>query len=430
MLTTVLYTNKPTIKLNGIDISEISFTLSLTESLFDPVLKGYVKTINTAPANIYQVTKALGELNKIEFSFHSMVDGSPEKEIVAKDLYVFDIIPEQTNSGSNVSSVVAHFASKPYFINNSRLISKFYEDKISGIVQSLCKEIDIDCQAESTDEKVKKLLPYDSPFSHIIGLCKQAKSAENPKDMDFTFYQDIDAQYHFKRISKFKEKDVKWKYKMFHAHPNMETMDAKYSIIRCSSEGISPMQNALNGLYSSEIISFDTTTGNYYSKTHVYKKDKYTTISNEDLVDISGGEFKQVANSGVAVRKYNKQRFLFDCSEEESGQDKVGLQDDWVGNRLAAMQQLDQVILYLNVVGNSEIKVGDIIEVRNMIDESQINEAKVKLPLKDVIETGKFLITTISHDLIIQSGGEPNTPSTTYTMRIRAVKDSKGGEYA
>ena len=75
------------------------------------------------------------------------------------------------------------------------------------------------------------------------------------------------------------------------------------------------------------------------------------------------------------------------------------------------------------------MKVGDIIEVRNLIDEDAIKNADAQLPLKDVLKTGLFLVTTIAHDLTVRTD-EKKGITTEYIMRIRAVKDSKGGEYA
>ena len=76
------------------------------------------------------------------------------------------------------------------------------------------------------------------------------------------------------------------------------------------------------------------------------------------------------------------------------------------------------------------IWVGDLIEVRKLLNESYIDQSGVQMQEKDVFLTGKFLITAISHDIILKSGGPAGVPSSTYTMRIKAIKDSKGGEYA
>jgi hypothetical protein len=94
------------------------------------------------------------------------------------------------------------------------------------------------------------------------------------------------------------------------------------------------------------------------------------------------------------------------------------------------MQNMDQSIVYLNVPGNSEMKVGDLIEVRKLVNESLIEESGENLKEKDVLGTGVFLITTISHDIGLKSGGPSDALSATYIMRIKAVKDSKGDEYA
>jgi hypothetical protein len=431
MVHNVILTNKPNILLNGVDITEVTLSLTLTESLFDPVLKGNIVALNTPSTNLYQITGALGGLNEIQFSFHSTTNEEPEKEITSKDFYVYNIVPESTDAGSSLVKVTAYFAAKPLFTNNTRMVSKNYNDTISNIVKSLCKEIDIECSIEPTKGKIKRVLTYESPFGHIINLSKQAVSENNPKDVDYTFYQDIDGKYWFKPISLFKKQSVKWKYKQFLPYPEMTLDEVKYSILRHSCDSFSPIQNALQGMYSSEIISFDTTTGDYYSKTHVYNKDKYTTLSDKPILDLNDNEeFKKIAKSGVAVRRFTKQRFLHDPSEEESGQDGVGLQDDWVGNRMASMQNMDQSIVYLNVPGNSEMKVGDLIEVRKLVNESLIEESGENLKEKDVLGTGVFLITTISHDIGLKSGGPSDALSATYIMRIKAVKDSKGDEYA
>lgn len=431
MLPNVLFTDIPKISVNGVDISGIVSSLTVTESLFDPTIKGHFTTINTHETNLPQITGSVGALTKIEISFHSKKDGSPEKDIKPKDLLVYKVVDGEQQSGNTQKVSMAYFASKPMFTNLSRLVSKYFEDTISNMVSSLCSELEISCNASATEDKVKKILTYDSVFSHITMLSKQAKSKKNPKDVDFVFYQDIDGDFYFKSISEFKKKSVKWKYKLIMPSTETTTEQAKYCILGHKAEEISPIKNATNGMYSSEIISFDSTTGDYYSKTHNYKPNKYTTISDEPIVDPDKEqEFAKVSKSGVSVRSFNKQRFLHDCSEPPEGQDKVGLQDDWVGDKWTAMQSMDQIALYLNVPGNSEMKVGDIIEVRKPINEALLNQSSTQQKEKDVLNTGKFLVTNISHDVIFKAPGNGAEKNSSYTMRIKAVKDSKGGEYA
>ena len=96
--------------------------------------------------------------------------------------------------------------------------------------------------------------------------------------MDYIFYQDIDGQFHFKPLSSFKQEQTKWKYTATIPTADMTLHDAKFNALRHSANEFAPIENALNGMYSSEVISFDTTTGDYYSKTHVYKADKYTKL--------------------------------------------------------------------------------------------------------------------------------------------------------
>jgi hypothetical protein len=76
------------------------------------------------------------------------------------------------------------------------------------------------------------------------------------------------------------------------------------------------------------------------------------------------------------------------------------------------------------------MRVGDLIEVRKPVNESIINDSEAQMKEKDVFNTGKFLIAAISHDIAVKSGGPPDVATSTYTMRIKAIKDSKGDEYA
>jgi hypothetical protein len=428
MIPTVIQTNRPTIKIKGVDVTPLIRSISLTESLFEPVLKGSFTSYDTADSRIYQATGALGELNPIEFSFYSMFNDSPEQTIKPQNLLVYKIEPGYTEGISN-SYNTGYFASKELFVNQSRMISKYYKGTISDIVQKLCKEISIKCETSSTKGQIKKVLPYDSVFGHIITLSKQARSANNPKNVDFVFYQSIDNKFHFKPISDFKNKGKKWEYKVVQPSPLLSVNDAKYSVLKHSADHFSPIENALNGMYSSEIISFDTTTGDYLSKTHVYSDKKYTKISNKKIVN-SEGTFQQIAQSGVAVRRFNKQRFLFDCSEEPAGYDEVGHQDDWVGDRMAVMQTVNQVVLNFVAPGNSNMKVGDIIIFRRPNNEIISQTEGSNFKEKDVFYSGKYMITDITHDLVFKDGVTKDSATASYTIRVRAIKDSKGDEYA
>ena len=428
MIPAVLQTNLPQIKIKGIDVTPIVKSISLTESIFEPAIKGSLVTFDTAGSRLYQVTGALGELNPIEFSFFSRTAEAQDDPIQPSNLLIYKI-EAGTESGMSNMTNICYFATKPFFVNQSRMISKYYDDTISNVVQQLCKELEIECEPESTSDKIKMILSYDSPFAHIISLSKKAKSNKKPKDLDYVFYETVDNKHLFKPISSFKDKDIKWKYKVLKPHPELEVEEAKYSVLKHGAAPFSPINNALNGMYSSEIISFDTTTGDYTSKTHVFSENKYTKIANKKIVN-SEPTFDQVAKSGVAVRRFVKQRFLFDCGEDPSGYDKVGLQDDWVGDRLVSMQSINQVVLNMTLPGNSNMRVGDLMEFRKPINEAILQDEGTQVREKDIFYSGNFLITDITHDLIMKSGSTPDALTATYTMRVRAIKDSKGEEYA
>jgi len=430
MIPLVLNTNRPIIKIKDIDVSDIIKEISLTESVFEPVLRGFFVVFDTASSRLSQVIGGFNGLTKIEFSFHSMLGNSSEKEIQSKEFFVYKYMPGPTEGTTN-SVAIGYFSSKYVFINESRMISRYFDDTVSDIVTKMCKELDIKCETTKSVGKIKKVLPYDSVFSHITNLSKQARASENPKDVDFIFYQDIDHKFYFKPLSSFKKKEVKWKYKYILPTPELTITDAKYSVLKHGSESFAPIDNALGGMYSSEIISFDSTTGDYYSKTHVLQQDQYTKISNKPIVDTTKDSlFDDIAKSGVAVRRYNKQRFLYDCSENASGQDEVGLQDDWVGNRLTSMQLSNQMTLNMVVPGNSEMKVGDLLEFRRPLHESILDTSKVQMKQTDIFYSGKFLVVEITHDIVMRQGVTPTAATAVYTMRVKAIKDSIGDEYA
>jgi hypothetical protein len=430
MIPLVLNTNRPIIKIKGVDVSDIIKEISLTESIFEPVLRGSFVVFDTASSRLYQLTGSAFGLSDIEFSFHSMLGTSSEKEIKSKDFYVYKYIPGPTEGASNSLST-GYFGSKNIFVNEARMVSKYFDDTISNIVTKLCQDIKITCKATESVGKIKRVLPYDSVFSHVMNLSKQAKSANNPKDVDYIFFQDIDHDYYFKPLSSFKKKEVKWKYKVIPPTPDLTLEAAKYSVLRHSCEEFAPIENALSGMYSSEIISFDSTTGDYFSKTHVFSDGNYTKISNKPIVDMKNEPlFNDIAKSGVAARRYNKQRFLYDCSEPPEGQDGVGLEDDWAGHRLASMESSNQIKLNLVVPGNSEMKVGDLIEFRRPLNESIVNADGVNMKTSDIFYSGKFLVTEITHDIVMRQGTTPDARTAVYTMRVKAIKDSIGDENA
>jgi hypothetical protein len=430
MIPLVLNTNRPTIKIKGIDVSDIIKQISLTESLFEPVLRGSFIVFDTASSRLYQIVGELSGLSPIEFSFHSLMNGSPEKEIISKDFFIYKYTAGANQGISNMLSQ-GYFGSKFIFLNETRMVSKYFDDTISNIVTKLTKELEITCKTTSSLGKVKKVLTYDSVFSHINTISKQARSSGNPKDVDFVFFQDIDHDFYFKPISEFKKKETKWKYKVLFPIADITVEQAKYSVLKHSVNEFAPIDNALNGMYSSEIISFDTTSGDYFSKTHVFNPDSYTKLSKKPIVDVQSEPlFGEIAKSGVAVKRFNKQRFLFDCSEPPSGYDEVGLEDDWVGNRMAAMQNTNQIILNLLLPGNSEMKVGDIMEFSRPVHDGMASSGKVEYKEKDYFYNGKYLITEITHDLVIKPGTTPDAATTSYTMRVKAVKDSMGDENA
>lgn len=411
------------------DITSLVVQIEVTESIFKSFISGKLMVNEPASVSIFKGKKIPTDFSsKIDFSFAGLEDdgNSPQKEIKIKgdDYIIYKILPSSQYGYTQQAEV--YFAHKSLFKNEGSVMSRsFKKKKISEIVKEIgSSKLQLQWNdVEETDKKFNFVLPYRTPVSQMLFLTPYGRSNENPNNVNYVFYQNIEGKHNFVSIGKLMSQQSSFGTKNdgFYVGLNRgeDFYSARRSILSFSTRESNQFQNALNGMHSSSVMTLDCLSKIWSGSTFFLPKiwEKQSHISNKPIVD-SGSEFYDIVNGAFTQRFYAKSRHSHCCKEHKNGNNKIGGEDDWLTKRISSMEQLNQLSINFFVTGNSDfnkLSAGKTI----MISRPQFDDKEGS----DIINTGKFLVTTIKHTIYKASGDMYQ-----YGCDITALKDSIGEE--
>lgn len=417
-------------KKDSYDITPLIVSIEVTESLFKPFISGKLVVNEPASVNLFKGKRVPTDFtSKVDFSFAGAEDDgkTPQKEIKisSDEYYIYKIMPGPQYGYNQICEV--YFAHKSLFKNeNSNLSRSFKKKKISEIVDEIgTSKLELKWkEVEETDKKFVFVLPYRTAVSQIMFLTPYARSNDNPNNVNYVFYQSLDGKHNFVSIGKLMQQDSPFgsdKNNGFYVGLNRgeDFKTARRSILSFTTRESNQFQNAMNGMHSSAVMTLDTMSKVWSASTFFLPKmwSKQTHISKQPAVEESS-EFYDIVNGAFTQRFYAKSRHSHCCKEHKNGNNKIGGEDDWLTKRISSMEQLNQFSINFYVTGFSDydkLSAGKTIMVsRPQLDDKQGG---------DVLTTGKFLVTTITHVINKTSAGVYQ-----YGCDITALKDSIGDE--
>lgn len=406
-----------------IDISSLVKEINVYESLFSHMLTADM-TLMDIPSNRLIQHGVIAAKDKIIFEFAGKTKELGVEKSIKIELFVYKI----GNSGSvgQLQTCVIHLGPEQFFANNTKEISRHFQGKVSNIVKKLTKELDIDdIELEETEGEYNFLATYKSPFELIHFLTNKAISTRNKNDHNYVFYQDVDKKYHFISIGSLMKKQSKFgtnsKTGFVHMMPFGDVTDnLKNIVLGYESSELSPIKNAIGGMYTSQIMTYDITNKTYNMRTfaldNIYSEQSH--LSDKKIIDGNDEEFKKTLNSSYVTRYAQKSEYCYDCEKNKGFQDKIGGHDDITLPRLCTMEQLNQLSLLIKINGNSVIRAGDVFYFGRPIQQSLSDKP-------DIVYNGKYLATEVCHTIQINVMGQSQLE---YKTKVRGIKDSIGDE--
>jgi hypothetical protein len=353
---------------------------------------------------------------KVSITFYLPGDVQGNKPVELK-FRVFNVSGNTKTSTTNARFVVLELTSEEHTKGTtarfSRSLSSMpYSEMVKKILreQVFNPEDNIGVNVSPTIGKKNMIVPYWTPFYAINWIAQKSVSKEDFTRCDYVFYQTINGFYHFVPISEMKALPVTAKYTYVPGGNRTETGDMPIAdyLRNISSFSVISMHNKVKsvatGVYSSSLITFDTTTKTYKRHSYDYEEQfkKETAISEYPIVSFPNEQTSLYASS--MIKMYPKHSFQFNKHPVNDNVEQYALR------RQATMNRLNTQSLRLDVPGDSRLHVGDIVDVAIPSFEDPVNKSE----WKDTILSGKYMVTAIKHMIMDDD----------YSMEMVVSKDS------
>lgn len=313
-------------------------------------------------------------------------------QIIKFDFLIENIEGLRTNAQANLKSYRLHCTTKDYLKNASMTITKRYKDmRYDQALTSLINEDfrgDIKlAYVEQTKGMFDFVINNKRPFQ-IVDIIKERACSSNNKSSLFVFYQDPDG-YHFTTIEQLiKDRKSDAVNKTYNYRTSQRNLDIEETINHweiLSYETMShgnQVEKTMNGAMRNQIRSFDIFRGTYYElKEYINNtnhKDFERVDDGEDTNSVGFNEFTEMmpAVSRMVVK---------DTLRPEMQH------NNFIHYQRPYMEKLAQSGLRIRVYGNTDVRVGDVINL-NFPEISGTDRQKTA-----DISSSNYLITALKH---------------------------------
>jgi hypothetical protein len=345
------------------------------------------------------------------------------------------------------------FISEQYMSSIHSKVSRSYNNKtISNIVSDiyydyLYNDNDRELLVESTDRIENIIIPNMEPLEAIVWLSKRAMQKDNA-GINYLFYETLDGS-NFVSLNKLSEK-----LPFFTLVQKIRTNDASgVETLSAGEQRINDLHfmshfdkanNAITGLYASKLITHDILrkkiTQYDFNGFHEFVKlnhvGTYPVISSSD-VDVKSASVPRTTfappdednNFPVTTERdlssmtdsrvifYPKHDKMYSKNRNDLYDNKA---EEWRLQRIAQMKAYDNIVLIVDIAGNSTLRVGQTITIEIPSAEATDSD-KSSDNYYDKNLSGTYLITVIKHKFhnITSKDNKIN-----YTMSMEVVKDA------
>ena len=351
--------------------------------------------------------------------------------------FMITSLDERVNIGNGVQASVLSFVSREFVVNQRSRVRRTLVGTYSDIAEQMLRN-DLDSAKKfynepSIDNK-KIIAPNITPFG-VIGMATKNAVSKKYNDATYMFFENTRG-FNFRTLGNMYSKAPIMTYE--YTIPSTRTKGGARDILQelstiesykvTSAPDI--VYNYTSGIYSSELIVHDIISKSYQNHTYNY----IASFDNERHIDLFGKDKKayplvntlSLTKDGKNVSSFPSKQYLqptVGYGTDESYEDDYN-QYSFTSNRSpnvvqsrgSQMAMLDSALqLSLDVVGNTTVSAGDIIELK--IPNTGAYKSSQNETL-DVLYNGNFLIRSLRHDYDIQNNK--------HKMSMNVTKDSMG----
>ena len=328
---------------------------------------------------------------KISKSYKNM-PVSKMVEQIYKETLAQDVNDTPTNSAAKGAAISTSLGSSP------RLVAPPTGAVMGGLANSTSVSESTDgkiplARLQETADTRSYVIPYWNPLYAINWLAQRARAKVNPTYCDYVFFENSDG-HHFMSLSQLKEAPAAFVYTNYPKGLRSEAGDRMYeyemrNVLSMTIEDYTDKIKQQNlGVFASSIITHDLTTKTFNSYMFNYDRnyaDVGKHIEKNPIIPVNKTDYSTAFMS--AFKYYPTSTFTM------TGLERISDPDEIVLYRQSLLNQLGSVNLLLECHGDTNVKVGQIIELKTIAKES----TKTATKFDDDYIKGRYMVTAIRH---------------------------------
>lgn len=386
------------------DVSNIFVELQIFENLFSNVLTGTLMIHDKY--NLINNVPLIGrEIVEVKFK-------TPSTEEIEKKFLVTEIELNQRLPGKNETLIQIRFSSIQFELDKSTKVSKsFSNKKLSSMVASIFENYlrtddDTLFLIQDTSPETTIVLPNWTPIQSINWIASKCSFENN---CDYVFFEGM-KNFYFVPISFLKTQEPSATFKYFPSVPFgsdsfLEDQFERIESYTELSDGFKKSELESEGIFSSVLITFDTTNKNLNYNSFNYIQDFASTPRLQENPIAPVSYLLPISPSNKIFFRSNS-KFLHKDIE-----DQINLRN--IQNRTSQIGRMHDKIIKIDIPGDSRRRVGEVVEL--LIPSTEFLPLKTSETILDESISGKYMISAIGHHIVRQDG---------YYMGIEMIKDS------
>ena len=359
------------------------------------------------------ILDAINLLNELALHGDEVVEltfKTPQKkeiEFVGK-VYQIDVSEFETSRTVSLKFCSAEKVVADQLKFNRAYREVLYSDMAQDIFAPLNKIGNKKIYVEPTKNKGSFIVNNQSPLDALNDIVKVARS-ESYMGANYVFFEQSDGIFQFVSIEKLVDPSIVQPTMKYYYDAPSSDLKSPTGLVRLKNYKIISMPNIVSnierGMYAGTVISNDLlkrqinyTTFNYNESYNNYKSVNYNEVGG-----FGQGKTALLNNENYSQRSQGFVYFLpkhfksFD-TETNHGDER----EDTMLVRNSQLQQINAIKLQIVVPGDSQRRVGEVIEVNLPAIEEKNDQGGGRL---DMTFSGRYLVTKVKHMITSKAGG-------------------------
>lgn len=276
---------------------------------------------------------------------------------------------------------------------------------------------------QETIDNRSYVIPYWNPLYTINWLTQRARAKVNPTYCDYVFFENSDG-HHFVPLSSLKDAEPSFVYTNYPKGLRSDAGDRmlEYEMRNVLSMTIQDYTDKIKqqnlGVFASSIITHDLTTKSINSFRFNYDKDYDSVGSHIEKNRILPLERTDYGNAVLSTFKYYPSTTF-----TMAGLERTSDPDEIVLYRQSLLNQMGSINLVLECHGDTNVKVGQIIELKTIAKEF----TKTAVKFDDDYIKGRYMVTAIRH--VVNDRSHRMTLTVSKDSFAEPVADTKKPEF-